>query len=266
MKNVRKTISMVLLYILIYEISRIIIGFTEGVLIEISGKNFTLYKDYIYIRFILAAILAGTLYLLTCKKRKIDLYKICNFKKVAAGKIILLIILGFGIRVTLLSLLTYFYDLDILSEYFTKLMSTKPLISHGSYFLYLLAIGVIVPFIEEIIFRGLIFNELEKSFKTHWVIVIQAILFSLVHLQPIKMIYTFLFGMLLGISYVLIKSILAPIIIHIVFNSSNHLIEVIISLDLINNNIILFQILNLLIVIVIYAYFYKKNIADSELW
>lgn len=59
-------------------------------------------------------------------------------------------------------------------------------------------VSVIAPIIEELIFRGLIFNGFRRNYNGFVAIFMSALLFSLFHLNPWQMPATFMLGLLLG--------------------------------------------------------------------
>ncbi|MDO5446971.1 MAG: type II CAAX endopeptidase family protein [Prevotellaceae bacterium] len=90
-------------------------------------------------------------------------------------------------------------------------------------FMGILAISVIAPIVEEVIFRGIILKQLLTMQKFHtkywYAIVISAVLFALVHCNPAQMPHAFLIGILLGWLYYHTKSIMPGIIYHLVNNT-----------------------------------------------
>lgn len=82
----------------------------------------------------------------------------------------------------------------------------------------ILVIGIIAPCIEELIFRGEVYGELEKSFKTPVVIFLQAALFGLVHPIGLQKIQTFVMGLFFGYVRAKSKNIWASTIMHITSN------------------------------------------------
>lgn len=79
--------------------------------------------------------------------------------------------------------------------------------------------GIIGPIYEEILFRYLLYNRLKKKYSVKKSIVITTTIFALIHLSPIKIIYAFILGLILNITYEKHKSIIAPILIHIAANT-----------------------------------------------
>lgn len=76
----------------------------------------------------------------------------------------------------------------------------------------------IVPVFEEIFFRGIIFGYLRKNYNIKLSIFIQALVFSIMHMNLIQGIYTFTSGIILALIYIKSKTIIAPIIVHIECN------------------------------------------------
>ena len=75
---------------------------------------------------------------------------------------------------------------------------------------------------EEILFRGLIQNDLVNAFGTKKGIIGQAFLFGVMHMtwrSPLELIFTFFAGLLFGILYHKTGSLTAPIVFHGVNNT-----------------------------------------------
>ncbi|WP_353892407.1 CPBP family intramembrane glutamic endopeptidase [Proteinivorax hydrogeniformans] len=87
-------------------------------------------------------------------------------------------------------------------------------LDQGNFLLLLLSIGIAAPFIEEIMFRGLIFNNLKKVVSLKNVVLIQAILFGVYHMSIVQGAYAAMVGVFLGVSLVWTGSIWAPVLIH----------------------------------------------------
>ena len=98
-----------------------------------------------------------------------------------------------------------------------------------------IAVVILAPLGEEIIFRGFLQQILEK----HWKDVTQAILFtalifSLIHMNPYWFVQIYFLGIILGFLAWKTKSIIAPLILHSLNNSMALLLS---SLDLQQNNL-----------------------------
>jgi len=84
----------------------------------------------------------------------------------------------------------------------------------------LIKVAIIAPLIEESLFRGIIMHGFMKNYKNWYSILISAILFSVYHLNPWQMTYTFFLGLLLGWIMVRTNSLILCIITHSINNLS----------------------------------------------
>ncbi len=83
-----------------------------------------------------------------------------------------------------------------------------------------LSICILAPLVEELVFRGAILRSLLKGISNHWAaIVVSAILFALVHMNPAQMPHAFCLGLLLGWMYYRTHSIIPGIMVHWVNNT-----------------------------------------------
>jgi len=89
-----------------------------------------------------------------------------------------------------------------------------------NFILEIVTIGVLIPILEEIIYRGLIFDQLRKNIPLAPALIIQALIFGIVHLNVVQGSYAFLLAILMGIALVRSGSILLPIAIHVGMNLS----------------------------------------------
>ncbi len=82
----------------------------------------------------------------------------------------------------------------------------------------LLGVCVLVPIAEELLFRGIVLGELSAVMPPWLAVLVQALLFSLFHMQGIQSLYVFIPGLAMGIAYLATRSIWVPIWMHMVFN------------------------------------------------
>lgn len=61
---------------------------------------------------------------------------------------------------------------------------------------------LVIPFFEEILLRGLVFNKLKTAMPVWITIVFQAILFGVLQGNVLSAVYAFIIGLLLGITYI----------------------------------------------------------------
>lgn len=136
----------------------------------------------------------------------------------SAKRIVLLIFFGVAMQFLAYSVLNSVYyvatDSKLFKDYgeiIQKLNGhTTPLI-----YLYTMIFG---PFIEEYIFRGLIYGSARKGFEPIAANCIQALTFALYHGNVIQGIYAFVLGMLLGYAAEHKKSMLELAALHMIVN------------------------------------------------
>ena len=81
-------------------------------------------------------------------------------------------------------------------------------------------VGLLAPLAEEMVFRGAILRSLLRWKSNPWVgIVISAILFAVIHMNPAQMPHAFLIGLLLGWMYWRTDSIVPGVVYHWVNNT-----------------------------------------------
>ena len=81
--------------------------------------------------------------------------------------------------------------------------------------LFLILSSVIVgPLVEEIIFRHILINKLEKFNNKILTILIASFIFSIMHNGIINILYTFILGIILNTIYLKNKNLLYPLIVH----------------------------------------------------
>lgn len=117
----------------------------------------------------------------------------------------------------------------------------------------LISSGIIGPIYEEILFRYILLNRLKTFNSTTKSIILNSIIFALIHINPIKICYTFILGLILNLTYQKYNNIIAPILIHASAN--------IISLFLTEFNIYILILSTMSLIITIYT---NKTIFNKE--
>lgn len=82
----------------------------------------------------------------------------------------------------------------------------------------IVALGIIIPIMEELIFRGLIFKRIREDMSFVRAMVYSALFFGLYHGNAVQIIYGTVCGMLLAYLYEKYNSIKAPMLAHITMN------------------------------------------------
>lgn len=104
----------------------------------------------------------------------------------------------------------YFKDLYV-QQYIEKLLEKN-------YFLAITTIAILPGILEEFLFRGIILQNFLKVMKPAEAIILTSLLFSVVHMEVVRIFYTFLLGLTLAYTAYKYNSIKYPMILHIVNN------------------------------------------------
>lgn len=92
---------------------------------------------------------------------------------------------------------------------------------------YFLATVLLAPFLEEVLFRGLVQSTLKRGMKLEFAVLLQAVFFGLIHTGLVWMIYAFILGLALGILRENQRSLWPCVLLHCSFNLANFLLMII---------------------------------------
>lgn len=95
----------------------------------------------------------------------------------------------------------------------------------GNTIMAMLAAVILAPINEECIMRGLILKNLQKYFSVPVVIIIQAVMFGIFHMNWVQGIYVLPFGTMLGYVAIKSRSVLPCIGMHLFFNLMSFVVE-----------------------------------------
>ena len=133
--------------------------------------------------------------------------------------------------IALLFAFIYNLYLSIITDY---KVSTLPI------YIQIISSGIIGPILEELLFRGIVYNKLKEFNSIKKSMIISTIIFSLMHFSIIDSIYTLFIGYLLVYVYEKSKNLKYPIIIHICINTSVIVVGLFINLNIVLNILLLF--------------------------
>lgn len=81
-----------------------------------------------------------------------------------------------------------------------------------------MSMWILFPFLEEILYRGLILEQFLKRYTPTKAILLAGLIFSFAHLNYERFVFIFILGIILGIFYYKTKSIFVSSISHCIFN------------------------------------------------
>ncbi|MDO4962816.1 MAG: CPBP family intramembrane metalloprotease [bacterium] len=177
-------------------------------------------NNSIFIILIVLIILFPIFYKILKKYKKENNFKVKN--------IFFPIVLGVSIS------LIYNITIYNLNNIFNFTNAYKP--SNIPLMIQLVCSGILGPVIEEILFRGIVYNKLKSFNKPMTSIILCSLIFSLMHSNIIDMVYAFGVSFMFIYLYEKYKTLKAPIIMHMSLN-----ITIILMLKLITYNFLIFN-------------------------
>ena len=82
----------------------------------------------------------------------------------------------------------------------------------------LILYGLISPFVEEVVFRGLTYTRMRRFFGIPLSVIVTAVLFAGFHGNLAQFVYALCMGVLLALCYEWVKSFAAPLVFHMAAN------------------------------------------------
>ncbi len=170
-----------------------------------------------------ASIVSGILTVIVCAAifliRKKSFMREIGWNRVSPESLISPFCVGFGLSVLASLLLAVFVMLlpfmqDMMAEYSAQM----ELLVGGSAILSGIATVLVAPVVEEVIFRGLIYTRLRRTFPQIAAMLISALVFGLVHGTVVHLIYTVPLGVIMCVFYERYRSLWASIALHVGFN------------------------------------------------
>lgn len=209
--SVKNAILLCLLFLGI----QIAMGLLLGVVIGIMGiSNESVFYGILTI--LLQLISFGVVILIGFKKSKQKFNDVFKFNKVSldVGIAIIIFMIGFVILLSELdNILNYFLPMPVfLMNVFEAIMAKQIFV------LSIILVGIIPAFTEEMFFRGIILNGFKENYSERKAIIISALLFGIIHLNPWQFISAFIIGLFSAWICIKTKSIILSIYIHI-FNN-----------------------------------------------
>ncbi|MEG0473704.1 MAG: CPBP family intramembrane glutamic endopeptidase, partial [Solibacillus sp.] len=105
---------------------------------------------------------------------------------------------------------------DDIREFFLNFLNAEEIVyvPFIMYILFFVNICILAPIWEELFFRGILLRRLMIKWSPQKSIIVSSLLFSLIHVNPLTVIFAFFLGCLLGYVYLKTKSIIVPIVVH----------------------------------------------------
>jgi len=196
---------------LIYLVVQLLLIFLLALAFTLTNNDINLLNDYVNKNKIFLA-LANIIFIPILFIN----YKKYNQKEEKFDYKNIILLIGIGL------FLSVFYN--SLMFYLNKLLNITSLyVENNNILIALISTGIIGPIIEELMFRGIIYNEAKNKYSFMKAILITNIIFALFHFSFVQMIYAFIIGFILIYIYEKYKNIKACMIVHMASNITTSL-------------------------------------------
>ena len=167
---------------------------------------------------LISSILTVLVLILVYKIKKRNYKEELLINKTSKFNIVFAIILGVACWLFNSGALSLIDEAGLFSSQFQYMEEVLSPLGSGSVIMSVITIGIVAPFAEEFLFRGIIYNTLKKKISIKWTIIIQAVLFGVFHGNLIQGSYATLLGIVFGYVTYKTKSLWPAVIIHMVNN------------------------------------------------
>lgn len=134
--------------------------------------------------------------------------------KISLKQYAMMIVMGIALTVGLNNILMVL-NLAKYSEAYQRATEILYAPSLGKQILYT---GLLIPMMEEIIFRAGVFKILRKWMSFVWAMLLSALLFGIYHGNLVQFVYAGICGLVLAHLYEKFQAIVAPMLLHMVMN------------------------------------------------
>ena len=190
----------------------------EGInFIDVSSRTWAIYLNAFLTEFAYFLI-----FIIYSKLHKID---IKNATSLTIPKLNKRTNIALHFIVSLLTFVTFFCSLNFinmithfLSQGLVAPASSVPLANFGQFLLSVLFFAVVPAVVEELLFRGLIFNGLKNSFNIKVAVILSSIIFALIHFSVFQTVYQLILGVVLSLTLLFTNSLLLTMLMHFLNN------------------------------------------------
>lgn len=232
MKNLLKQIGKALGYFAVYFVTSnvvtlvfsLILGYVKGKEYKAAGMSYEEGLELLKadqaamtgIILLISAVLTLLIYFIVEKVKKSSIFKEADIKPATGKQIGLSVVGALGAMFFMNFMLTI---LPIPQDLLGDLTSGVSKLTAYPFWQAILANALLIPIMEEVLFRGYIFSRLEKAMPSIVAALISSVVFGLCHGGLVWAIWAFLLGMFICVVRIKSRSIVPGIIIHIIMNT-----------------------------------------------
>lgn len=217
---------------------------------EIAGK-----LNYILL---ISSIVTVLIFLIIYAIRKKKLTEEILLKKTKPMNMVIAVLIGTSVWLFNSGILVLLQLNGLLMEQFQGMNEILNPLTEGNLFIMVLTIGIVAPFAEEFLFRGVIYRTLSKNISIPVTIIIQGVLFGIYHGNLIQGVYAGLLGIIFGFITHKTQSLWPAIIAHMTNNTIAVIIPAVMG-DIFNTTSCMIFVIIGLIGTIITIFFINKN-------
>ena len=201
------------------------VGFLLGIVGAFLGTDAEMLVNSVMGMLYETMILGGLLFFgIVVLIKRDKLLQDTSLKKAPASSLSAGAILGFGGYAIAILLISLTQIIPAVQQSQTDYMAQQEAImaANPNFWVEVLYISIIAPFLEEFLCRGLMLNTLKKSMTAPRAILVSAVIFAFIHGNLYQMVFTLPLGILMAWLAHRFDSILPSFLCHVAFNFSNY--------------------------------------------
>jgi len=168
---------------------------------------------------IVASFIALAIFWVAYKVRRKSIFRALNVRRITISAIPQSIFIGSFFSLFLFSLISLTNVYRLFPSHGEVMESIIP--AEGNFLLIFLSIAIVVPVFEEVMHRGIIYQQLKKGLPLPLAVITQALIFAIFHLNWLQGMYAFLGGIVLALLFEYTRSLWAPILMHMGWNATS---------------------------------------------
>ena len=176
-------------------------------------------KDTSLVILISAPIAFGLIFLFMMIITKGDFSEEAGFTRISLFGVLKAALIGASLNMVTAALIVLIHFPEMWVEQNTESVSS---VQDGNLVIVLLATGLMGPLIEELIFRGIMFDRVKRGWGIVLATILSALLFGLVHGNPLQGLYAAVCGLVLALVYNFTFSFWCAVIAHGAYNLGNY--------------------------------------------
>ncbi|MBU1142106.1 MAG: CPBP family intramembrane metalloprotease, partial [Firmicutes bacterium] len=202
MKSYLKMIGLFILLVVIHQGLALVYLVPVGVYYNLIGIEGEQLEELLYAQSMQATIFAGLVALLIFifmfRNKKENLFKRSQFNSLTIKQAGWSSLIGFSfvfLSLLIVQLLSVLFPLQ-----YANFVETMDVVVDAPFLVVLLGVVIVAPLFEEVMFRGIVYDALQKRMNIYISIVLAGLLFGVYHMNIFQGTYATLIGIVMGFS------------------------------------------------------------------